>query len=308
VTFRRFVIFLVLSCLACWAQSVSLSLSQKIERRVRANYKLAANVKITVQQAQPSEFVNYDSVTVMTEGGDGQVSHEFLVSKDTKTLVEWTKMDLTQDPYAEVMKKINLSGRPIRGNKNAKVTVVSFDDFQCPFCSSLHETLFPELLKEYGDRVKFVYRDYPLIEIHPWAMHAAVDANCLAAQNADAYWDFADYVHANQPDVNSQKAREAQFAELDRIAALQAQKHNLDHSKLHSCLKEQNEDAIMGSRSDAAKVGVSATPTIFINGQEMDGAVSIADIRATLDTALASVGVSPTSHASASPEADSVTK
>jgi protein-disulfide isomerase len=301
------VIVLVLTCLGSWAQSSPTNLSQKIERLVRATYKLPPSVKITVQFAQPSEFANYDNVTV-TVDGDGKLPHEFLVSKDNKTLVEWIKLDLTQDPYAEVMKKINLSGRPVRGNKDAKVAVVSFDDFQCPFCSSLHGTLFPELLKEYGDQVKFVYKDYPLIEIHPWAMHAAVDANCLAAQNGDAYWDFADYVHANQSDVNSQKARDAQFADLDRIAALQAQKHSLDQGKLHSCVKEQKEDAIMASRSEAAKVGVSATPTVFINGQEIDGAYSIADIRAALDMALALAGTSPTSRASVSPQRDSAGK
>ena len=84
--------------------------------------------------------------------------------------------------------------------------------------AGMHQTLFPEMLKEYGDRIAFVYKDFPLAEIHPWAIHAAVDANCLATQNNDAYWDFADYIHANQSDVNSEKGRDAQFAALDRIA------------------------------------------------------------------------------------------
>lgn len=309
LAFRRSVIFLVLTCLGCWGQSSSSELAQKIERRVRATYRLPASAKITVERPQPSEFANYDSVTIKVEGGYGKEPHEFLVSKDDKTLVEWTKLDLTQDPYAEVMKKINLSGRPIRGNRDAKVTVVSFDDFECPFCSGLHETLFPELLKEYGDRVKFVYKDYPLIEMHPWAMHAAVDANCLGAQNGDAYWDFADYVHANQSDVNSQKAREGQFADLDRIAALEAQKHNLDQTKLQSCMKAQNEDSVRASRIEGTQVGVSATPTLFVNGQEINGAVSIEEIRAALDMALAQSGSAPPiSRASVLSERDSATK
>jgi len=54
--------------------------------------------------------------------------------------------------------------------------------------------LFPGILKEYGDRVLISYKDYPLAEIHPWATHAAVDANCLVEQNNDAYWDLADYL------------------------------------------------------------------------------------------------------------------
>lgn len=307
VIFRRFALVLMLTCIQGWAQSSSLNLDQKIERLVRATHNIPLSVKITVEPARPSEFANYDSVTIKVEGGEVS-EHEFLISKDDKTLVEWKKLDLTKDPYSEVMKKINLSGRPVRGNKDARVALVSFDDFQCPFCSSLHGVLFPELLSEYGDRVKFVYKDYPLSELHPWAMHAAVDANCLGAQNGDAYWDFTDYVHANQADVNSEKARDAQFANLDRIAALEAQKHNLDQTRLRSCVKEQNEDAVKASKREAAQVGVSATPTLFVNGQEINGAVSIAEIRAALDMALAQAGVSPVSRASVSSEKDSVSK
>ena len=59
-----------------------------------------------------------------------------------------------------------------------------------------------DLLKTYGSQVKIVYKDYPLTSIHPWAMHAAVDANCLASQNNDAFWEFADYAHANQKDIS----------------------------------------------------------------------------------------------------------
>jgi protein-disulfide isomerase len=232
------------------------------------------------------------------EGDDKKRNVDFLLSKDGKTLVRLTKLDLTKDPYAEAMNKINLNGRPTRGNKDAKVVVVNFDDFQCPFCSRMHQTLFPELLKEYGDRVQFVYKDYPLSEIHPWATHAAVDANCLAAQNNDAYWDFADHIHAVQREVNSEKGRDAQFAALDRLTLEQGQKHNLDQVKLQACVKAQNEDAIKASIHEAEGVGVSATPTLFVNGQEMDGALPASELRAALDHALQQAGVPLPSHSS----------
>jgi protein-disulfide isomerase len=130
---------------------------------------------------------NYDAVSVVIDSGDGKTKElKFLVSKDRNSMMRVTKFDLTKDPYTELMSKIDVSGRPSRGAKSAKVVVVNFDDFECPFCSRMHQTLFPGLLKEYGDRVNFIYKDDPLEEIHPWAIHAAVDANCLAAQNSDA--------------------------------------------------------------------------------------------------------------------------
>ena len=297
---KRLILVLGLVCLGCSAQSVPSDLNQKIERQVRATYSIPPSVKITLGPLRPSEFANYDALTIAMDGGEKKQTYEFLLSRDGKTLARMTKLDLTKDPYVEAMKKIDVNGRPTRGSKDAKVVVVNFDDFQCPFCSRMHQTLFPELLKEYGDRVEFVYKDFPLTEIHPWATHAAVDANCLAAQNSDAYWDFADHIHANQREVNSEKGREAQFAALDRLAVEQGQKHGLDPSKLQACVKAQNEDAIKASMHEAEGVGVTATPTLFVNGQEMDGALPISEMRAALDSALAQAGVPPPSHSAAS--------
>jgi protein-disulfide isomerase len=267
---------------------------------VRFTYSIPASVKITIGPLRPSDFANYDALTITMEGGEKKQTYDFLLSKDGKTLARMTKLDLSKDPYVEAMKKIDLNGRPTRGNKDAKVVVVNFDDFQCPFCSRMHQTLFPELLKEYGDRVEFVYKDYPLTEIHPWATHAAVDANCLAAQNNDAYWDFADHIHASQREVNSEKGRDAQFAALDRFTLEQGQKHNLDQTKLQACVKTQNEDAIKASMHEAEGVGVSATPTLFVNGQEMDGALPASEMRAALDRALEQAGVPVPAHPPAS--------
>jgi protein-disulfide isomerase len=302
---RRSLLVLALICLGCSAQSAPSEQVQRIERQVRSYYSLPATVKVTVGPLRSSEFPNYDALTINIDGNGKKQDYDFLLSKDGKTLMRVTKMDLTKDPYAETMKKINLAGRPTRGNKDAKVVLVNFDDFQCPFCSRMHQTLFPGLLKEYGDRVEFVYKDFPLSEIHPWATHAAVDANCLGAQNNDAYWDFADYIHSNQREVSSEKTRDGQFAALDRLTTLQGQKHNLDQSKLQACIKAQNEDAIKASTKEGENVGVSATPTLFVNGQEMDGALPVSDVRLVLDRALQDAGVPVPTHPVASAATES---
>jgi protein-disulfide isomerase len=233
----------------------------------------------------------YDTVSVNIGGGDGkQKDYKFLLSKDRATMLRVTRFDLNKDPFAEVMSKIDINGRPSRGAKAARVVVVNFDDFECPYCSAMHRTLFPEIFKEYGDRVTFIYKDDPLSEIHPWAIHAAVDANCLAAQNGDAYWDFADYIHANKREVDAEKTPAARFDAIDKITMLQGQKHNLEAGKLQSCMKAQNEDAVRASMKEADGLGVNGTPALFINGQKIDGAVPIGEIRAALDAALKDAG------------------
>ncbi len=298
---RRATLVLLIVCLGCSAQSMSPEVARRIEQQVRIFYTIPARVKVILGPVKPSDFPNYDALTITFDGGDKKQTYDFLLAKDGKTLLRMTKLDLSRDPYAEVMKKIDVSGRPTRGNAKAKVIAINYDDFECPFCSRMHQTLFPDLLKEYGDRVEFIYKDFPLAEIHPWATHAAVDANCLAAQSQDAYWDFADYIHANQKEVNSEKGHDGQFAALDRLTMEQGQKHNLDGAKLQACIKAQQDDKVKASVHEGEALGVEATPTMFVNGEQVDGALSISELRAVLDRALVEAGETPPAHPAAAP-------
>ena len=298
---RRATLVLLLICLGCSAQSVPSEVSRRIEQQVRIFYTIPPNVKVVLGPTKPSEFTGYDALTITFDGGDKKKTYDFLLAKDGKTLLRMTKLDLSKDPFAEIMKKIDVNGRPTRGNSQAKVVAVNYDDFECPFCSRMHQTLFPTLLKEYGDRVVFIYKDFPLAEIHPWATHAAVNANCLAAQNPDAYWDFADYMHANQKEVNFEKSHDGQFALLDRIAMAQGQKHNLDAARLQACIKAQQDDRIKASVHEGEDLGVEATPTMFINGEKVDGALPIDELRVVLDRALVQAGQTPPVHPAAAP-------
>jgi protein-disulfide isomerase len=293
---QRAILVLVLVCLGCSAQSAPPEVARRIEQQVRSFYTIPPNVKINLSPLKPSEFPNYDALTITFDGGEKKQNYEFLLSRDGKTLLRMTKLDLSKDPFAEIMKKIDVSNRPTRGDSKAKVIAVNYDDFECPFCSRMHQTLFPQLLKEYGDRVVFIYKDYPLAEIHPWATHAAVNANCLAAQNKDAYWDFADYIHANQSEVNAEKTHDGQFAVLDRLAVAQGQKHGLDAPKLQACIKAQQDDNVKASVHEGEALGVEATPTLFVNGEKVDGALPISELRAVLDRALVQAGVPAPAH------------
>ena len=303
ISCQRTALFFLLICLGCSAQAPA-DLSQRIERQLRVKYSVPADVKVVITAPRPSEFPNYDAIKVTFSGNGRDQEYDFLLSKDQKTLIRMTKMDLSRDPYQDIMDKLDVAGRPVRGNPNAKVKLVNFDDLQCPFCSQTHRILFPELLKEYGDRVAFIYKDYPLSEIHPWAIHAAIAANCLAAQSGDAYWEFADYIHSNQKLINAENGRDNQFAALDRIAVAQAGKFHLDTPKLQACLKDpHSEQAVQASVKQGEALDVSGTPTMFINGEMLDGARPASEIKAALDSALKRAGVATSSQQPAHPNA-----
>lgn len=295
----------LLICLNCASQPKLSDLTARIERQIRATYKLPPEAPVVVGPLSPSpDWPGYEAFTV-TIGEEGRKQDfPFLLAKDKKSIVRVNRIELSADPYGDVMKKIDVRGRPVRGAKQSKVVLVAYDDLQCPFCTMMHQILFPELLKEYGDRVTFVYKDFPLPN-HAWASHGAVDANCLAAQNEDAYWNFVDSVHAGQKEINGQATPESRLAELDRLALQQGADHKLDAAQLQACVKAQNDAAVKASLHEGEAIGVDSTPTLFINGEEMSGGVApLPRLRAALDRALKNAGsVAPQSTATqASPK------
>jgi protein-disulfide isomerase len=294
--FSRLLILLPLVLLSiiglnCASQSKPTDIAAKIERQLRATYKLPPEVPVTIGPLSPSpEWPGFQAFTLTVGEGERKQEFPFLLAKDQKSIVRVNRIDLSDDPYGDLMKKIDVRGRPVRGAKQSKVVVVAYDDLQCPFCTMMHQILFPELLKEYGDRVTFVYKDFP-IPSHPWAIHAAVDANCLAAQNGDAYWSFVDSVHASQQEINGKGTQELRLAELDKMAMQQGTDHKLDAASLQACVKTQNDAAVKASVHEGQELGVDSTPTLFINGQEMSGGVApLPRLRAALDRALKDTG------------------
>lgn len=294
--FRKLCLCLVLLTLACRAQGpapAESELNRRVERYVRAMLQAPEYVKINVTGRKPSsDFPGYDLLTVTLSAGGKDKPFDFVISKDNKTLYSVSKIDLSVDPYEANMKAIDTAGRPVRGNKDAKVTVIVYDDYQCPYCSRLHQTVL-ESLKTYGDRVRFIYKDFPL-DFHPWAMRAAINSQCLAAQSADAYWEFTDYVHANPTVIAGERGTPLpkQFAALDKIAEDIGKKHSVDAPKLNACIVQQQlKDKVDASLAEAQKLGVDGTPAFFINGQKSGGALPAEAFNAMLDQALADAGV-----------------
>ena len=270
------------------AELLSPEIVHRIQTQIRTHYNVPPQVEITIANPRVSSITGYDDVSITLSGGGKSSTHEFLISQDRKTLAHLDTYDVSED----LMSQIDVKGRPVRGNPEAKVTIVNFDDFECPFCSHMHSTLFTSLFKDYAGKIKVIYKDYPLVEIHPWAMHAAVDGNCLGEQNSQAYWEFADYVHGNQKLVTGKSRAEA-FATLDNFTKDEAQKHQLDLEKLQACVKKQDESAVKASIVEGDKLGVDSTPTMFINGERFSGAVPEDELRAVLNRALADSGQTP---------------
>jgi protein-disulfide isomerase len=167
----------------------------------------------------------------------------------------------------------------------------------------MHEELFPTTLDHYKGLVRFVYKDYPLVEIHPWAMHGSVDANCLADQNSDAYWQFVDYAHSHGHEIDGNHDDPKQsFAVLDQQARAIGKTSNLNQTKLDACITKQDESAIRASMREGEKLGIDGTPQLFVDGERIAaGAQPTPAVWDSIDRALKADGITPPERSDAAP-------
>lgn len=273
--------------------------ARRIEVLIRSKFQVDPGIDVTLGQVAKSSLSGYEMLPVTFSGANGSKEVNFLLSNDGKTLARMETFDLTQDPAA-----ISTAGRPVRGPASAKVEIVNFDDLECPYCAQLHAQLFPETADHYKGLVKFVYKDYPLVQIHPWAMHAAVDANCLAQLNGEAYWNFVDYVHEHADAISSSTHDAKQvFPILDKQALAEGQASKVDPVKLAACVEKQDQSPISASLQQGTALGVDGTPTLFINGEEITGLTSRATLWKAIDRALKAEGVQPPPEPAQSSEA-----
>jgi protein-disulfide isomerase len=267
------------------------ALNRRIEILVRSEFDLPADVTLSIGARKPSQFAGYETLPInITHNGKAQ-EFDFLISDDSTKLLHMDSLDLTKDPADA----IPLAGRPIRGNPAAKVTVVNFDDLECPYCARMQQELFPVTMDHYKNLVRYVYKDDPLTDMHPWAMHAAVDANCLAAQSGTVYWQYVDYLHAHGDEVSGdQRDPNKSFAALDRIARQEATVNKLDETALDACMAKQDETQIKVSVKLANALGIDGTPAVYVNGEKVNGgAVPVDQLWMVIDRALRSVGQEP---------------
>lgn len=257
---------------------------------VRSQFNIPQDYNVALGDRKPSQIPGYQSLPVTLSRGAKSTVVDFLISNDSKTLARLETFDLAKDPVFN----IDVTGRPIRGNPNAKVTVINFDDLECPYCARMHQSLFPSTLEHYKDKVRFIYKDDPLTELHPWAMHAAVDANCIAAQNGTVYWAYVDYLHSHGEEVTgADRNLTKSFAALDRIARQEGTLGKLDSTKLDACITKQDETQVRASAKEADALGIDGTPALFVEGEKISGAVPEQQVWMVIDRALRAAGEQP---------------
>ena len=169
------------------------------------------------------------------------------------------------------------SDDPAWGPEDAAVTIEEFGDFQCPYCGGFARDTLPKIREAYGDEVRYVYRDFPLVGIHEFAQKAAEAAQCMHEQGL--FWQYHDLLFADQEALAA--------PDLKRYA----QQVGADTGEFDKCLDaSENAWEVMLDVRDGAQAGVTGTPAFLINGVLLPGVAGFEQFQAIIDQALAGAG------------------
>jgi protein-disulfide isomerase len=214
------------------------------------------------QIPRPKEEVAPQIKTYLEQQGQQKARQDFYSSLEKKYKVE-IKMEPERVEVAAT--------GPAQGPTTAPVTIVEFSDFQCPFCSRLIPTL-DEVKKKYGDKIRLVFRQYPL-PFHQNAQKAAEASLC--ANDQGKFWQMHDAMFGNQSALAVEQLK-AKAAEL-----------GMNAEQFNKCLDSgQHVAAVAADQKDGSAVGVNGTPAMFINGRFISGAVPIEKITSVIDDEL----------------------
>jgi len=169
--------------------------------------------------------------------------------------------------------KVLITGAPSKGAEKAVVTLVKFEDFQCPYCRAV-QPRFSELLKKYEGKLRIVHKDLPLDEIHPQARQAAEAARCAGDQGK--FWEYHDKLYEHSPKASA-----------DELKAY-ASEAGLNVQSFEQCFKSGKfKAAVQNDLAEGAQLGLTGTPAFFINGREFSGAQPLEAFTTIIDEELA---------------------
>lgn len=181
-------------------------------------------------------------------------------------------------PTAVPVQNVELGDSPAWGPTDAKVTIVEFSDFQCPFCERFKTQTYSRIREKYGNQIRFVFKHFPLSQIHPEALAAAAASECAREQGK--FWEYHDILFQNQQNLTRTGLMAyAQQAGISNVA---------DFGQCVDTLKYR--DRVEKDFNAGIGYSVSGTPTFFINGQYLAGALPFENFAQAIDAALAKAG------------------
>jgi protein-disulfide isomerase len=226
------------------------------------------DVEVKIDEPKDSkELPGYKDITVhLTFNKMALPEQHFFASQDGKKVFRADVYDINKNPFQANIDKLDVKGAPSLGPANAPITLVIFSDFQCPLCKQEAEVIHKQLPAAFPTQVRVYFRDFPLESLHNWARSAAIAGRCVYKLNPAAFWDFHDWMYDNQTYIGLDNLN----SKLQEFATSKG----LDNMQFSRCLESKStEPELNASIGVGNSLQLNATPTIFLNGRKLEGAV-----------------------------------
>jgi protein-disulfide isomerase len=235
-----------------------------------------STIAMQIGDPKPSDLPGFSTVTVRASQGKAHQDEVFYVSKDFKKILRGSVYDATENPFKKDLDKLQTALRPNLGTQGANVVLVEFTDFECPYCREEAKKLRDNMLKDFPKDVHFYFMDFPLEQLHPWAKPAAIAGQCVFKQSADVFWEYHDWIFEHQTEITPENlnSKIMEFAKGKKIDSLQ----------LSRCMDTKATEAEVNRTIEMGNaLEVSATPTLFVNGRKLSGAVEWPDLKRIIE-------------------------
>ena len=233
-------------------------LLSKVESYLRELFGWGPQYKINLGPVTPAEIPGLLKIPVSVDHAGQNEKGTVYVTKDARFMIRGEIRDMSKNPFADNLAKITTAGSPSTGPAGAKLTVVEFSDFECPHCQEAFNIL--KQIEPEFPQVRWVFKNFPLEQIHPWAMSAALAGRCVYKSSNATFLKFQDSVFTNQSAITPDNAWDmlTQYAVAAGASA----------DALHSCMTDAaTKSAVEADIAEGKSLQVESTPTFFINGR-----------------------------------------
>lgn len=226
-------------------------------------YRTAVTFKI--DDPKPSKNLpGFSEVVVHVIFEGGSKDELYYVSQDGQTIVSGDLYNINKSPFQHNLDKLTTQNIPSFGPANAPVTIIEFGDLECPDCKMEAPVLRHNVTETFPDKVRVYFKDFPLESIHPWARAAALAGRCVYRQDPQTFWKFFDWIYDNQEEIDP--------GNLNSKIMAWAGQNGMDSTKLGQCVDTKaTEPEVNRSIAEGRSLGITGTPTLFINGRKIGG-------------------------------------
>jgi protein-disulfide isomerase len=220
------------------------------------------NLTWKIVEIKPSEAAGVAQLTALFNTPQGQQVMRLYVTQDQKFAFVGDLLPFGTDPFARAREDLKAANGPTRGPKDATLTIVEFGDLQCPACKAAQPNINKLMQEE--PKARLIFENFPLENIHKWAMTGAKYVDCLGRSNNDVAWKFIDIVYEHQAEITEEN--------VSQILNGYVKDAGGDPTAVTACATQpETEKRVRESMALGEKLGITSTPTFFIDGRRLQG-------------------------------------